>query len=347
MSRLLFAVLALTSSAALAQAPAPQQPADLIVTAAHIYTVDDARPMVDAIAVRGGRIAFAGSKLSAMALKGPNTRVVDYAGRIIIPGMTDAHGHLTGLGSALRTVDLVGTKSYDEVIARVVARAKTAKPGEWIIGRGWDQNHWGDTRFPTHDALSRATPDNPVFLTRVDGHAALANARAMAAANVTASTKDPSGGRLIRGSADAPTGVFVDNAQNVVGRVIPSPSRDEVRAGILAAIKECNRWGLTGLHDAGESRGTIDIFEELAKAGSYNLRNYVMVSDDSAAESYYFAKGPQSDLYDGRIWLRSVKLYMDGALGSRGAALLEPYSDDAGNTGLLVSAPQHNRDVAV
>ncbi len=347
MSRFLFAALALTSSAALAQAPAPQQPADLIVTAAHIYTVDDARPMVDAIAIRGGRIAFSGSKSAAMALKGPNTRVVDYTGRIIIPGMTDAHGHLTGLGAALRTVDLVGTKSYDEVIARVVARAKTAKPGEWIVGRGWDQNHWGDTRFPTHEALSRATPDNPVYLTRVDGHAALANAKAMAAASVTAATQDPSGGRIVRGAANAPTGVFVDNAQGVVGRVIPSSSRDEVRAGVLAAIKECNRWGLTGLHDAGESRFTIDIFEELAKAGSYNLRNYVMVADDSAAESYYFAKGPQSDLYDGRIWLRSVKLYMDGALGSRGAALLEPYSDDAGNTGLLISAPQHIRDVAV
>ncbi|MEP6691833.1 MAG: amidohydrolase [Gemmatimonadaceae bacterium] len=336
--------LVLLPAAALAQARAD---ADLIVTAARIYTVDPTRPMVEAIASRGSAIVFAGSRAQVMALKGAATRVVDYPGATIIPGMTDAHGHLSGLGQALRTVDLVGTKSYDEVIARVVERAKTAKPGEWITGRGWDQNHWADTRFPTHGALSRATPGNPVYLTRVDGHAALANAKAMQAASVGASTADPSGGRLIRGTGAEPTGVFVDNAQHLVDRVIPPPSRDDRRAAVLAAIAECNRWGLTALHDAGESRGTIDLFEELAKAGNYNLRNYVMVSDDSAALSYYFARGIEQSLYDGRLWIRSVKLYMDGALGSRGAALLEPYADDPGNSGLLVSTPQHIRDVAV
>jgi predicted amidohydrolase YtcJ len=332
-----------------AQRPAPprqQQSADLIVTNARIYTVDETRPVVEAMAVRDGRVIFVGPTRGAVALKGAATRVVDLGGRTVIPGMTDAHAHLLGLGTALRTVDLTGTRSYDEVIARVVARAKTAPAGSWVLGRGWDQNDWGDTRFPSHEALSKAIPDHPVLLTRVDGHAALANARAMQAAKVTAATKDPEGGRIERAGGGEPTGVFIDRAQGLLERAVPEPTKEETKAAVLAAIAESNRWGLTGLHDAGASRATIDIYEELAKAGSYNLRNYVMIADDSTALTHYFARGPQSALYGGRLWVRAVKLYSDGALGSRGAALLDPYSDDPRNNGLLVSPPEHIRDVA-
>jgi predicted amidohydrolase YtcJ len=337
----------------LLMSPAPllaqqaQQPADLIVTAAHIYTVDDARPEAHALAVRDGHILFVGSVRGAMTFKGPSTRVVDYATETIVPGLIDAHAHLLGLGQALREVDLVGTSSYDEVIQRVAARAKEVPAGTWILGRGWDQNDWGDTRFPTHEALSRAVPNNPVVLTRVDGHAPLANAKAMALAHVTAATKDPTGGRIVRLENGDPSGVFVDNAKSVVNRVVPPPTHEETKQAVLAAVKEANRWGLTAIDDPGVSRSTIETYEELAKAGQFTLRNYVMVADNAADLQYYMDKGPQSALYDGHLWIRSIKLYMDGALGSRGAALLDPYSDDPHNSGLLVSTPEHIRQVAI
>lgn len=337
-------LLALLAPALLgAQQP---RPADLVVTNARIYTVDDSRPVVEAFAVRDGRVLFAGSTREAMALKGASTRVLDLGGRTVIPGMVDAHAHLLGLGQALHRVALQGTRSYEEVIERVAARAKASPGTGWILGRGWDQNDWGVTRFPTHEALSRAVPDRPVVLERIDGHALLANAAAMKAAGITAATKDPAGGRIERDASGAPTGVFVDNAQALVDRVVPSPTRDETRQAILDAVKESNRWGLVALHDAGASRGTIDLYEELARAGKLDLRLYVMVSDDSADVAHYLARGPQSALYDGRVWVRAIKLYADGALGSRGAALLDPYADDPKNTGLLVSAPAHIRDVA-
>jgi predicted amidohydrolase YtcJ len=322
------------------------RPADLIVTNARIYTVDDSRPVVAAMAVRDGRVAFTGSVREAMALKGAATRVLDAGGRTVIPGMVDAHAHLLGLGQSLRNVPLFGAKSYDEVIARVVVRAKGVPAEQWIIGRGWDQNQWGDARFPTQDALSRALPSNPVVLERVDGHAILANAAAMRMAKVSAATKDPSGGRIERTSSGEPTGVFVDNAMELIDRVIPKETRQETRAEIRAAIAESQRWGLVGLHDAGESRTTIDLMEEMAQAGEIPFRLDVMVSDDSAAIAHYFARGPQSGLYDNHLWIRTIKLYADGALGSRGAALLEPYSDDPNNNGLLLSAPAHIQDVA-
>ena len=337
---------ALLSVLAGAQLHAQSRPADLIVINARVYTVDDARPVVSALAVRDGRIAFTGSVREAMALKGTGTRVIDAGGRTIIPGMVDAHAHLLGLGQSLRSVPLYGAKSYDEVIARVVARANGVAPGQWILGRGWDQNQWGDTRFPSHEALSRALPNNPVYLTRVDGHAGLANAAAMRAASVGAATPDPGGGRIERSASGEPSGVFVDNAKELVERAIPRETRAQIRAEIRAAIAESQHWGLVGLHDAGESRATIDLMEEMAKAGEIPFRLYVMVGDDSAAVAHYLARGPQSGLYDNHLWIRSIKLYADGALGSRGAALLEPYSDDPKNNGLLLSAPAHIQDVA-
>jgi predicted amidohydrolase YtcJ len=346
MSRSLLLVASLLAARTLvAQQPAAPR-ADLIVTNARIYTVDESRPRAEALAVRGGRVQFVGSATEAMALRGPGTRVIDAAGRTVIPGIVDAHAHLTGLATALRDVDLVGTRSYDEVIARVAARARETPAGTWILGRGWDQNDWGDTRFPTHEALTRAVPNHPVVLTRVDGHALLANAAAMRAARITAATRDPEGGRVERGAGNEPSGVFVDNAQSLVERVVPPLSRDQMRTAIAAAVKEMHRWGLVGLHDAGEPREVIDLLEEMARAGALDLRAYIMVADDSAAVGHYLARGPQSALYDGRLWIRSIKLYADGALGSRGAALLDPYDDDPKNSGLLVSAPAHIQDVA-
>ncbi|HMA19918.1 MAG TPA: amidohydrolase, partial [Gemmatimonadaceae bacterium] len=251
-----------------------------------------------------------------------------------------------GLGEFLRNVQLDGSASYDEVIARVVERAKTAKPGEWIIGRGWDQNLWADKKFPTHDALSRAVPNNPVVLSRIDGHAVLANAMAMRAAGITRATRDPVGGRVERDAEGSPSGVFADNASGLVTRAEPGSTPAQTRSAIIAAIAEANKWGLIGVHDAGQRRSTIDIYESLAREGRYNLRNYVMVSGDSADVSHYFSVGPRSALYDGHIWVRTIKLYADGALGSRGAAMLAPYADDPDNTGLLVTPPAEIQRIA-
>ena len=320
---LLFAASALAAQAA--------RPADLIITHARIYTVDDSHPFVSALAVRDGRVAFVGSEREAMVLRGATTKVIDGAGQTVIPGMIDAHAHLFGLGTFLRDIDLTDTRSYDAIVTRVGERVKSRPAGQWVIGRGWDQNKWGDTRFPTHEALSRVTPNNPVALRRIDGHALLVNAAAMKAAGVTAATKDPSGGRIERGANGEPTGVFVDNAMDLIDRVIPPLSHEEMRAATLGAIAESNKYGLVGLDDAGEPRDVLDVFEELAKEGKFSLRVYAMIGDDSAAIAHYFARGPQSALYDGHLWIRAIKLYADGALGSRGAALLVPYADDPKN----------------
>ncbi len=328
-------------------AAAQQRPADLVVTNARIHTADATRPLAEALAVRGGRVAFVGSERGARALAGPNTRVLDLDGHTVIPGMVDAHAHLLGLGTALRRVDLVGTRSYEDVIARVVERARTVPAGEWIQGRGWDQNDWADTEFPTHEALSRAVPNHPVYLTRVDGHAALVNARALELAGVTGATTDPDGGRFLRDAQGNPTGVLIDNAEEVVARVIPAPARGELREAVLAAIAEVNRWGLTGVHDAGVGGGVIDVYEELAGEGRYDLRNYVMIRSDDETLARYFARGPQSGLHDDRLWIRAIKISSDGALGSRGAALLQEYNDEAGNRGLITTPFERVRDVAV
>ena len=317
--------------------PAAQAPADLIVTAARIYTVDQTRPLVTAIAVRDGHIVFAGSMAEAGALRGERTRIVDLAGHTVIPGMVDAHFHFMGVGAALRIVDLVGTRSEDEVVQRAAARAREVRAGEWIRGRGWNQNEWADTRFPTNEALSHAVANNPVVLTRVDGHALWVNARALQLARITATTRDPEGGRILRNPDGSPTGVLVDRAMHLVARVVPPPSLEEQRAQALATLAEANRWGLTGVHDAGVDSGTIALYEELARAGRFPLRNYVMIREDSATLEHLLARGPQIALYNGRLWIRAIKLAADGALGSRGALLLEDYSDEPGNHGLAVT----------
>ena len=326
-----------------------QASADLVLTNGRIYTVDNARPIVSALAVRGGRVVFVGSDAEAKALAIPSTRVIDLRGMTVVPGIVDAHAHLLGLGYMLQSANVAGSTSYQEVIDRVRAWAKDVKPGAWIVGRGWDQTRWASREFPTHEALSRAFPSNPVVLERVDGHALLANTKAMELAKITAATAEPSGGRIVKLASGSPSGVFIDNAQSLIRRAIPAATRAGKQNAILAAIDECNRWGLTGIHDPGVDVETIAIYEELAKAGNYNLRNYVMLADPgeptsaAALNNPYLRRGPQSALYDGHLWIRAIKLYADGALGSRGAALLAPYSDDPTNSGLLVSPPGHIR----
>jgi predicted amidohydrolase YtcJ len=277
--------------------------------------------------------------------KYPRANVIAVLDGTILPGLTDAHGHLYGLGVSLDVVDLTGTSSYDEVIARVKQRAASAAPGEWINGRGWDQNDWPVQEFPTFAALDAAVPDHPVLLKRVDGHATMANSAAMRAAGVTAATHDPDGGKIVRDANGNPTGVFIDTAQQLVERAAPPISAEKRKARVLASAQAIAANGLTEMHDAGIDSETITVVQELIDEKRFPIRVYAMLSDDDALLEQWFRSGPLVD-YGQRLTIRSVKLYADGALGSRGAALLAPYSDDPGNTGLMIATPQHIQDVA-
>ena len=309
-------------------------PADLILHNARVYTVNNASPTASAIAIRADRIALVGDDRAALRLRGDETRVVDARGMTIVPGLHDAHGHVTGLGERLQILDLRDTTSYDQVVERVRERARSVSSGEWILGRGWDQNDWPAQEWPSHGALSAVSPDHPVYLTRIDGHAGLANARAMAIAGVTRATPDPAGGRILRDASGAPLGVFVDNAEDLITAHIPATSAAGRDERIRLADEEMRRLGLTMVHDAGASQDTIEAYRRLADAGAIRTRLYVMRSGSSLRELMpLLEQGPIADDTH-RLVVRAVKIYADGALGSRGAALLEPYADEPGTMGL-------------
>jgi len=231
------------------------------------------------------------------------------------------------------------------VIARVRDRASRANVGEWVQGRGWDQNDWPVKAFPTAPPLDAAVPDHPVWLRRIDGHAGLANSAAMRIAGVTAATQDPEGGRIERDAQGNPTGVFIDGAMSLIDNAIPAPSAALRKSRVLAAAKEIAKNGLTEMHDAGIDGATITAVQELIDEGTFPIRVYAMLGDNAELLTTWFADKPLID-YGGRLTLRSVKLYADGALGSRGAAMLAPYSDDPSNTGLMLAKPEHIEDVA-
>ena len=329
--------------------PAQSRPADLVVTNATIYTADSARPRAEALAVSGDRILFVGSNIEAAAFAGPATVRLDAGGRPLYPGFIDAHAHLRNLSLILATLDLRGVPSYDSLVALVAASAARAVPGTWIRGRGWDQNLWG-TAFPTNALLSRATPGTPVYLRRVDGHAALVNQAALRLAGITQQTPDPPGGRIVRDADGEPTGVLVDQAFMLVERAIPPDDAAQVQAMTLPAIAEATRFGLTGIHDAGIGARELDAYEALALAGRFNLRSYAMIagtSDTSAFLAQQLALGPRRAMDGDRLWIRAIKIEFDGAMGSRGAALLEPYTDDPGNVGLFRISPEQVERIAV
>jgi predicted amidohydrolase YtcJ len=319
--------------------------ADLILRHGVFYPVQPAGRVEGSLAVRGGRIVYLGADAGADRLRGPQTRVIDLAGRAVTPGLIDAHSHLGGLGEALQEVDLGGAATYDEVVRRVREAARALPAGSWVRGRGWDQNRWPEKRFPTHEALSAAVPDHPVWLERVDGHAALVNAAAMRILGLDAATKDPSGGRFLRDEAGRPTGVLIDNAKGLEEARLPAPSDEDRRRMLRRAARHCVELGLTTVTDMGIGDGEYRAYSALRKSGELPLRAAVFLGDDKDLLARWFERGPEIDP-DARLTVRGVKLYVDGALGSRGAALLEPYSDDAGNLGLLVSTGDHLEEVA-
>jgi hypothetical protein len=292
-----------------------------------------------AVVIRDGKIAWIGPAADLPPLSGA-TVVLDVEGATILPGLVDSHAHISGLGAALDTVDLVGTTSYEQVIERIRRAGEGESPGEWILGRGWDQNDWPLEEFPRADALDRAVGDRPVWVRRIDGHAGLASSAAIRAARITAATPDPAGGKILRDAAGEPTGVFIDAAMDLIDSIVPPPSRTVRRNRIRDAARAIASKGLTAVHDAGVDQDTITLMRELIDAGELPIRVYAMLGDDDELLDYWFERGPLVD-YGDRLTIRSVKLYADGALGSRGAALLAPYADDSSNSGLMTATPSH------
>jgi len=319
--------------------------ADLILQHGVFYPVQPAGRVEGSLAVRAGRIVYLGPDAGAARFRGPKTQVIDLAGRTVTPGLIDAHSHLAGLGQALAEVDLTAAPTYDEIVRRVREAAAKVPKGTWVRGRGWDQNLWPEKEFPTHGALSAAVPDHPVWLTRVDGHAALVNARAMEILQIGPEVQDPSGGRFLRDDQGRPTGVMIDNAMDTVGGRLPAPSVQDRERELRAAARHCLELGLTTVTDMGVGPGQVAAYTNLLHAGELPIRSALFLGDDEPWLATWFERGPQVDP-ESRLLIRGVKLYADGALGSRGAALLEPYSDDPNNLGLLVSTGDHLLDVS-
>ena len=334
----MFFILALL--AGLFALPAAGQTADLVVFNARIYTVNSAQPNASSLAVKDGKILAVSNDVSRHS--GPSTRRIDARGRTIVPGLIDSHGHLRGLGSLLESRDLRHVKTVAEIAAYVREQAASRPPGEWIIGRNWDQTNWGG-QFPTAADLDRAAPNHPVILTRVDGHASWVNSKALQLSGVTASTTDPPGGKIIRDAQGRPTGIFVDRAMGLVRDKVPSATPDQIKRQLQLAARECARLGLTGVHDAGVPRMDLDACRALIRENALPLRVYAMIGGPGDLWNEYLKNGPETGDY---LTVRAIKLVADGALGSRGAALWQDYSDDKGNTGLLITPKETIERVA-
>ena len=312
--------------------------ADLtLVRSARIITMDPARPFATGFVYDDTGAIVAVGDAVALAQAHPRARPLDFGAATVVPGLIDAHGHVPGLGATLAIADLSGTTSKAAIVERLKAFEGRLARDQWLLGRGWDQNDWEQKSFPTAADLDAAFPQRPVWLERVDGHAGWANSAALRRV-----TRDlggdwqPDGGRIERANGKA-TGVFIDRAAELVQAVVPAPTAEQATRELSAALAEIARLGLTGVHDAGVSKAQMGLYRALADAGRMPVRIYAMADGDGAALEWLCAQG----LYrhaDGRLQMRAVKLYADGALGSRGAALLADYSDDPGNTGLLVTA---------
>lgn len=321
-------------------------PADLVLRNGRVVTVDDAKPEGQAIAVTGGRVTFVGSNAEIQRYVGPATEVIDLQGQLAIPGFIEGHGHFLGIGEGKLGLELMPTRSWDEIVAMVGEAAKAARPGQWIVGRGWHQEKWNATPqpnvegFPTHASLDAVSPNNPVVLTHASGHASFANGLALKLSNITKDTPNPNGGEILRDADGNPTGLLRERAAGLVRRGAgePAPTADEIRARnarvLELADKEVTAKGITSLHDAGNGFGTADRYKAAYEAGKLNVRLYMMVEGSPATLAANLDKYRMIGALDNRLTVRAIKVHFDGALGSRGAWLLEPYLDKPDSTGL-------------
>lgn len=312
-------------------------PASIVISARLIRTLDPARPTAEALVVQGHQIAFVGTRREALAFAGGDAAVEEWPGSTVVPGLVDAHVHLASLGRALSVISLEAARSERDAVGLARQAGPGARQGEWLVGRGWDQNDWADQRFPTRASLDEAFPGTPVFLTRVDGHAAWVSSAALERAGLTRATPDPEGGRILRDERGEPTGVLVDNAVDLVAAKLPEPSPEVQQRRLKVALETCARLGLTGVHDAGVDLDTFRLLRSWDMLGVLPLRIYAMADGQGAQAEEYLGLGP----FKGRhLEMRAVKLLADGALGSRGAALSQPYSDEPSQSGLLLLSRQ-------
>ncbi len=322
-----------------------KESATLLIYGGSIYTVDSSQPMVEAVATKDNIILFAGSLAEAEQYKNDQTQLIDLEGKTMTPGLIEGHGHFMGLGYNELNLDLMNTTSYQEIVDAVAEKVSTAAPGEWITGRGWHQSKWDEMPaktvkgFQTHDMLSEVSPDNPVYLRHASGHAGFANAKAMEVAGITVLSKEginkfeTEGGEIIRDDIGRPTGIFNERAQSLITKHIPESTPEKDVKAFELAVAACHRNGITGFHDAGIGRGTIALYEEMKVADKMKIRLYGMLTGwDKELLSEWYEKGPMVDP-DNLVTIRSVKLNCDGALGSRGAWLLESYTDRPGHFG--------------
>src|ERR1043166_6242834 len=309
--------------------PVPQPAAaDIVFRNGNVYTANDKAPRAQAIAVKGDRIVFVGSNEAAQKFVGANTRVVDLKGNTVLPGFTDSHQHLSGVGQREMTLNLEGTTSLEDLLAKVKARVDQAKPGEWVTGRGWIETHWQPPVFPTRWDLDKVSPNNPVILGRADGHGAVANTAAFKIAGIDKSTPNPFGGEISKDKQSGePNGMLLDAAQGLVRRKVPPTTREEAERAAVSGVKRDIELGWTQIQDAGGSYEDIDIFKNLYASGAIKLRIYKAVYGPGPNANRLISEGPIIGEFQNRLTVRTIKVISDGALGSRGAALLAPYSD--------------------
>jgi predicted amidohydrolase YtcJ len=316
--------------------------ATLVLTNGTIYTVDDSMHVVEAVAIDGDRIVGTGTTKDVMHAFTAD-EVLDLQGKAVYPGLTDAHAHLEGLGIAMMTLDLSGDASLAVIREKVAKEAHRTGGKFWVRGRGWDQNLWPGKQFPVATDLEVGVPEAPVFLVRIDGHAAWVNKRVLDLAGITAATPDPPGGKILRARDGTPTGVLVDNAIDLARKIMPPPTREERIHAVRVAVAECLRVGLTGVHDMGADLELIGIYQELERKGELPFRIAVAVDGPGATMDSMLARGPIIGDPHARVTVRAVKLYADGALGSRGAALIEAYTDDPDNRGITMQSADELR----
>jgi predicted amidohydrolase YtcJ len=323
-------------------------PADLVFKNGNIYTASEGTPEVQAIAVKGDRIVFVGSNGEAQKYVGKATRVVDLHGNTVLPGLTDSHQHLSGVGFREMTLNLEGITSLEDFLARVKTRVDQAKPGEWVTGRGWIETHWQPPVFPTRTNLDRVAPNNPLILTRADGHASVVNSAALKLAGVDKDTKNPFGGEISKDKETGePNGMLLDAAQGLVRRRIPPTSREDEERAIVLGVKRDIELGWTQIQDAGGSYGDVDLYKKLYGAGAIKLRIYKAVYGPGVNANRLLSEGPIIGAFQNRFNVRTIKVVSDGALGSRGAALLEPYSDAPDTSGFLTVKAEELRPMLV
>lgn len=330
----------------LAAAVQPAPGSGLLLEGATVYISADAQPKPGAILVREGRIAFVGEPEEARRMA-PGAARVDLAGTFVFPGWTDAHGHLSGLGRALETADLRGASDAGQAAQRMAAVAAALPAGAWAEGRGWDQNRWPGQKFPDARDLDALLGDRPAIARRVDGHAVWVNSAALKAARIDSSTGDPEGGRILRRADGTPSGLLVDRAAGLAESALPAANPADFERRVLAASRACAKVGLTEVQDASHySSAEIAALARLADAGQLPIRVYATVSNEARDLHRFFAKGPRVGKGSDFLTVRAIKALADGALGSRGAALLADYADEAGNRGLLVTPPERLQEVA-